>query len=78
MQAVTSLNFQQENFPDSAQWAGMVFSAGSPDLEHVQRMVEMEQQMRSHTIEPHVVESIKASALGGVSVTDSAASTLHL
>lgn len=73
-----SLGFQQENFPDFAQWAGMMFSAGSPDPEHVQRMVEMEQQMRSHTIEPHVVESIKASALGGVSVTDIAASTLHL
>lgn len=77
MQAVTSLSFQQENFPDFAQWAGFVFSAGSPDPEHVQRMVEMEQQMRSHTLEPHVVESIKASALGGMSVTDIAASTLH-
>ena len=73
-----SLGFQQENFPDFAQWVSVVFSAGSPDLEHVQRMVEMEQQMRTHTIEPHVVESIKASALGGVSVTDIAASTLHL
>ena len=78
MQAVTSLHFQQENLPDFAQWAGIVFSAGSPDPEHVQRMVEMEQQMRSHTLELHVVESIKASALGGVSVTDIAASTLHL
>jgi len=55
----------------------VVFPSGSPDPEHVQRMVEMEQQMRSHTLEPHVVESIKASALGGVSVTDIAASTLH-
>lgn len=72
-----SLGFQQESFPDFAQWAGVVFSAGSPDPEHVQRMVEMEQQVRSHTLEPHVVESIKASALGGVSVTDIAASTLH-
>lgn len=72
-----SLGFQQENFPDFARWAGIVFSAGSPDLEHVQRMVEMEQQVRSHTLEPHVVESIKASALGSVSVTDIAASTLH-
>lgn len=54
-----------------------MFSAGSPDPEHMQRMVEMEQQVRSHTLEPHVVESIKASALGGVSVTDIAASTLH-
>jgi hypothetical protein len=78
MQAVTSLNFQQESFPDFAQWAGVVFSAGSPDPEHVQRMVEMQEQVRSHTLEPHVVESIKASALGGVSVTDIAASTLHL
>lgn len=78
IQAVNSLSFQQESFPDFARWAGVVFSAGSPDPEHVQRMVEMEQQVRSHTLEPHVVESIKASALGGVSVTDSAASTLHL
>lgn len=78
MQAVTSLSFQQEIFPDFAQWAGVVFSAGSPDPEHVQRMVEMEQQVRSHTLEPHVVESIKASALGSVSVTDIAASTLHV
>jgi len=72
-----SLGFQQESFPDFAQWAGVVFSAGSPDPEHVQRMVEMEQQVRSHTLEPHVVESIKASALGSVSVTNIAASTLH-
>ena len=77
MQAVTSLSFQQESFPDFAQWAGVVFSAGSPDPEHVQHMVEMQEQVRSHTLEPHVVESIKASALGGVSVTDIAASTLH-
>ena len=77
IQAVTSLSFQRESFPDFAQWAGIVFSAGSPDPEHVQRMVEMEQQVRSHTLEPHVVESIKASALGSVSVTDIAASTLH-
>ena len=69
---------QQESFPDFAQWAGVVFSAGSPDPEHVQRMVEMQEQVRSHTLESHVVESIKASALGGVSVTDIAASTLHL
>lgn len=72
-----SLGFQQENFPDFAQWAGVVFSAGSPDPEHVHCMVEMQEQVRSHTLEPHVVESIKASALGGVSVTDIAASTLH-
>ena len=78
MQAVTSLHFQQENLPDFAQWAGVVFSAGSPDPDHVQRMIEMQEQVRSHTLEPHVVESIKASALGGVSVTDIAASTLHL
>lgn len=78
MQAVTSLSFQQESFPDFAQWAGVVFSTGSPEPEHVQRMVEMEQQVRSHTLEPHVVESIKASALGSVSVTYIAASALHL
>lgn len=78
MQTVTSLNFQQESFPDFAQWAGVVFSNPVPDPEHVQRMVEIQEQVRSHTLEPHVVESIKASALGGVSVTDIAASTLHL
>ena len=77
MQAVTSLSFQQESFPDFAQWAGVVFASNAPDPEHVQRMVEMQDQVRSHTLEPHVVESIKASALGGVSVTDIAASALH-
>lgn len=73
-----SLGFQQENLPNFAQLAGVVFSNSAPDPEHVQRMVEMDQQVRSHTIEPHVVESIKASALGGASVTDIAASALHV
>lgn len=72
-----SLGFQQENLPNFAQWAGVVFAHNASDPEHVQHMVEIQQQVRSHTIEPHVVESIKASALGGVSVTDIAASTLH-
>ncbi len=72
-----SLGFQQENLPNFAQWAGVVFASNAPDPEHMQRMVEIQEQVRSHTIEPHVVESIKASALGSVSVTDIAASTLH-
>lgn len=71
------LGFQQEHLPNFAQWAGVVFAHNAPDPEHVQRMVEMDQQVRSHTIEPHFVESIKASALGSVSVTDIAASALH-